>query len=120
MAQLVQVVLLQVHAAHGLGKADADGSSDPYCVMFWNNREAGQTSVIYDTLDPEWTSERFAFVLQDAEQLASGGATAGVVREEGAELRVEVYDHDDHGRGDFLGQVIFGQEQLDQLSMQLL
>lgn len=36
---------------------DLSGLSDPFCVVFWNDREVGRTAVRYGTRDPDWASD---------------------------------------------------------------
>jgi Ca2+-dependent lipid-binding protein len=94
----VPVLMLQVHRAEGLVKADLFGKSDPFCIIRWGGKEAARTKVIQKTLDPVWDSERFDVPMDpDAPD---------------QELSVEVWDMDLGGMGDFLGQVTLTKEQL--------
>lgn len=36
---------------------DLSGLSDPFCVVFWNDREVGRTAVRYGTRDPDWAGD---------------------------------------------------------------
>jgi Ca2+-dependent lipid-binding protein len=65
-------------------------TSDPYAIVFWNDREVGQTAVEKETLNPTWDAD---FVL-----------TIDPVDGEGT-LKIEVFDHDVGSGADFLGQV---------------
>jgi len=85
-------VILDIHAARGLAKADLFGKSDPFCIVKWNNKEVGRTPVIYKTLDPEWKNAHFNFV-------------TGLDPKSGS-LCIEVWDMDRLGVGDFLGQAL--------------
>jgi hypothetical protein len=55
------------------------GKSDPYAIVFWDERRVGQTKIIKNTLDPRWNGE---FDLQD------------MSTQPYTKLRIEVYDHD--------------------------
>ncbi|CAM9268105.1 unnamed protein product, partial [Discosporangium mesarthrocarpum] len=86
---------LRVHRANGLRKADRFGKSDPMCVIYWNGSEAGTTSTIRKTLDPEWNPDKEVFLLTMPRDKAL------------CELHVDIWDMDYGGalRGDFLGRV---------------
>lgn len=71
--------LIHVVRAEGLKQADVYDGSDPYAVVFWNDKEIGKTKVIEDSFNPEF-NEKFAVTVAQ-----------GVVNV----LRVEVYDYDD-------------------------
>ena len=43
--------------AKDLAKADTFGKSDPYCRIFWNNKEAGRTRHINNDLNPVWKNK---------------------------------------------------------------
>jgi Ca2+-dependent lipid-binding protein len=75
--------------AVGLRAADKK-TSDPYAIVYWNDREVGQTKVVEKTLDPIWESD---FELAIDPQIGEGT------------LRVEVFDHDVGSKSDFLGQI---------------
>jgi Ca2+-binding EF-hand superfamily protein len=97
------VLYLQIHKAHNLGEADANGLSDPYVIVFWDNgsgeKEVGETAVKKDDCNPIWTKEIFELTFLKKENFF-----------EGSTVRLEVYDHDDFGRGDFLGEYIWSYE----------
>lgn len=48
------ILHLQIVRASGLLKADYFGLSDPYCVVYFNDKEVGRTPIVPDNLDPEW------------------------------------------------------------------
>lgn len=45
---------VQIVRSTGLLKADYFGLSDPYCVVYFNDKEVGRTPIVPDNLDPEW------------------------------------------------------------------
>ena len=96
----MKTVEVQIHEAHSLASADARaggrgvGRSDPYCLIYWNDKKVGQTLIHEDTNDPVWEDETFRVRYPP-----------GLL---GSTLRLEVRDKDDEGIGDLLGQVIIG------------
>ena len=48
------ILHLQIVRGTGLLKADYFGLSDPYCVVYFNDKEVGRTPIVPDNLDPEW------------------------------------------------------------------
>ncbi|XP_064394544.1 uncharacterized protein LOC135341813 isoform X2 [Halichondria panicea] len=48
------VVYVYIHSAAGLLSADADGLSDPYCVVLANKRKVLTTHYVLDNLNPQW------------------------------------------------------------------
>ena len=98
------VLWLTIHSASGLGAADSSGASDPYVIVFFDNEELGETAVKLNTLNPVWNDETFVLVFPDFE--ASNGEEQDEFGSSEPDLRIEVYDHDDFGRGDFLGEIV--------------
>ena len=92
-----------VTAARGLAKADTFGKSDPYCILRWNNRLCGKTTVKKNTLEPVWQDERFKV------------RVPGSMTIEDCSLYVEVWDWDITGRGDFFGCIKIGGSDLKEL-----
>eukprot|EP00946_MAST-07B_sp_MAST-7B-sp1_P000986 g986.t1 len=88
---------LQIIRANGLRQADYFGLSDPYCVVYFDDKEVGRTPIIPDTLDPEWGGEDAKIEID----------TAGVDWTT-AVLRVDIWDSDFMVQNpltdDFLGQ----------------
>ena len=84
---------LKVEWARNLGKADSFGESDSFCKVFWNDKLIGKTKVISSNANPDWNE--FFFIMPPS-------------RGDPMELRVEVWDMDFSGEGDFLGQVTLG------------
>ena len=80
---------LVVMQAVGLRAADKK-TSDPYAIVYWQDREVGQTKVVEKTLDPIWES---GFELAVDPQIGQGT------------LRIEVFDYDVGSKSDFLGQI---------------
>jgi hypothetical protein len=91
---------LRVAGADGLKDADWLGKSDPYVVVFWNGKKAGQTEVCKKTLSPRWIGKAGEFTLVSEKGPIFAGS-----------LLLFVYDHD-LVEPDFLGQaeVRFGQD----------
>lgn len=52
--QVAGVLYIHVHSASGLSSGDADGLSDPYCVVLTNKIKVLTTHYILDTLEPKW------------------------------------------------------------------
>jgi len=116
------VLWLQVHSAKDLGAADSNGTSDPYAIIFWGGKEIAETKTEYGNLDPVWMNEVFDLVFPDTEEQNEFEGTEAehahhMAEEALNDLRVEVYDHDEFGRGDFLGEIcISGPELLSMIA----
>jgi hypothetical protein len=94
-------LLFQIHSASGLAKTDTFGGNDVYCVVRINGAEAARTTVVKDTLDPEWGQGRGeSFIVSLPVNLMK------------ADLRLELWDHDNIGADDFLGEVMISTAQL--------
>merc|ERR1711871_203242 len=78
---------LLVVRAQSLRNADKIGKSDPYAVVYFDNRRVGQTKTMRNTVDPRWDAE---FELLDVDKQSV--------------LKIMVYDHDFH-TDDFLGEM---------------
>eukprot|EP00948_MAST-09A_sp_MAST-9A-sp1_P001552 g1552.t1 len=90
--KLPKYMWVQIHSAENLQVADEIvGSSDPYANVYWRNKKIGMTKVEKRNLNPLWDS---FFRLEIPDSLV------------GTELKVEVFDMDIGGAGDFLGQII--------------
>ena len=63
---------------------------DPYCKVFWNGELVGSTEVLVDEPNPVWSS---TFELPGVDP-----------RDKMVMLRLEVWDHDQFSRDDFLGE----------------
>jgi hypothetical protein len=69
-----------------------EATSDPYCVVFWNDRQIGRTKVVLSTVEPQWNA---AFNLS---------ALVGAIHPDSENvLRVEVWEWDQLTGDDFLG-----------------
>jgi Ca2+-dependent lipid-binding protein len=84
--------------ARGLARADLLGSSDPFVIVRWNEKEMGRTETVPNSLNPKWDSEVFNL------NLPHGGAAVSLV--------LEVWDQDAGMKGDFLGQASLTGEEL--------
>ena len=99
-----EVCFLTLVGARGLGVADAaTGASDPTCIVYWNGERAYQSATQFATTDPEW-QETLMLRLPAAEETGRAGRPPPPPPHN--ELRVEVYDRDAGGTGDFLGRVV--------------
>jgi CRP-like cAMP-binding protein len=90
---------VEMKSASGLRASDAstleaDGLSDPYCVMFLDNHIVGKTPVHFKTLDPVWVT---------TVALAHSAMEELLVKHGDVNLRFEIYDFDGAGDPDFLG-----------------
>ena len=47
-SQTVRELTVEVLSAAGLANADKKGMSDPYCLVYWNEKRVGQTAVVTD------------------------------------------------------------------------
>ena len=87
-------VWIQLHGARELCIADdIVGSSDPYAELWWRNKRVGRTKVMKRNLNPIWDTF-LAIPIPDTLDWKV------------MEARIEVYDMDIGGRGDFLGQIV--------------
>jgi hypothetical protein len=69
-----------LEGAEHLKNADLLGRSDPYAKVWWNGELIGQTSVVDDTLDPQWPEPHNSFEV--------------MVPGRGGALRVAILDQD--------------------------
>eukprot|EP00937_MAST-01D_sp_MAST-1D-sp2_P000939 g939.t1 len=98
---LVELVL-RIDNAKELATGMTGDISDPHCVVFWNGRRVGQTSVIQNDPNPIWDDEQFTVMIPPTVSDCT--------------LRVEVrlgdpYDND--LGGELRGQVFFDGKQLE-------
>jgi len=88
-------LLLHLKCANGLRKADYFGLSDPYGVIYFNDKEVGRTEVIPDDLNPVWNCKL---------ELDTTGIDWTSVR-----LRIDIWDSDfmlqNPLTDDFLGRI---------------
>ena len=80
--------IIQLIGAVGLRRADTFGGADPYAVAFWNGEELGETAVERKTVSPTWNANFPILIGMD-----------------GGSLKVQIFDNDDDGDHDFLGEV---------------
>eukprot|EP01049_Picozoa_sp_SAG25_P000385 SAG25_NODE_13_length_24452_cov_18.893976_17_plen_1151_part_00 len=81
--------IVTVISAHDLINADVLDKSDPYCVLTWNGKQVGKTSVVDNTCFPRW-NESFTIALPESRE--------GL-------LKIELFDEDTFGKDDPLGTV---------------
>ncbi|RYH18425.1 hypothetical protein EON65_27255, partial [archaeon] len=81
---------LYIVSAKNLANADTFGKSDPFMKIYWNGVLLGQTSTIYETLNPFYY-EKYQLVIPSYVSLSH------------CELRLDVFDEDNYIGGDFLG-----------------
>lgn len=100
---------VEIMHAEGVKASDVNYSgadtSDAYCVIFLNDKIIGKTEVKPDTRDPVW---RYSVAMTRAEVKKWGD------KAETLEVRFEVYDHDNVGNPDFLGEVVTDLTELSQ------
>ncbi|CAM9535261.1 unnamed protein product [Ectocarpus sp. 12 AP-2014] len=94
-------VLVRVESARNVRAADTLGTSDPFVKVFVRNAEVHRTKVIPMTLSPVW-DETFFLSL---ETTGGGDTNAPGLNADGDGIRFEIWDHDLHGQGDYLGEV---------------
>jgi hypothetical protein len=92
-----EVIDLTIQEAHGLANADFMGKSDPVVIVFWNAQEVARTRCINDTLDPVWNEKFLLHIPVDRTEIT---------------LRLEVWDMDVAGMGDFLGEIHLGVDEI--------
>jgi hypothetical protein len=92
---------LTITAANDLGRADTFGSSDPFCIVYWNDKECGRTQTIMNSLNPRWDDERFVVDVP----------SSMTVRD--CELYIEVFDYNLTTRGVFLGAMTLTGDELE-------
>ena len=92
---------LTITAANDLGRADTFGSSDPFCIVYWNDKECGRTQTIMNSLNPRWDDERFVVDVPSSMTLRD------------CELYIEVFDYNLTTRGVFLGAMVLTGEALE-------
>ncbi|KAJ7292300.1 hypothetical protein O6H91_10G051900 [Diphasiastrum complanatum] len=91
LVEKMQYLFVRVVKAKGLAAKDANGSSDPYVKMKLGEGKPAQTTIIQNSLNPEW-NQTFAF---------------GKDKIQGPTLEITVWDKDKGNRDDFLGSVTF-------------
>jgi hypothetical protein len=90
---------INIISAQNLRNADGlFGKSDPYCEIFLNNKLITRSTTIQDTLNPMWKH-------YDTIDIAPSDLHRGKWKL--STLTVIVYDEDENGEPDFLGQVLF-------------
>jgi len=92
---------ISVMGAKGLQPADANGKSDPFCVVYISGKPhtKSQTRVIEKTLDPTWNEEfddKYGY-------------------EPGCSLVFEVYDYDRGSKPDLLGRAVLASEEFHRI-----
>lgn len=90
-----KMLVLQIMDCKELKAADIGvlkaGKSDPYCIVHWNQRLVGKTTVIQNSLEPFWEEEYFRLPMP----LDRSSCT----------LQIEVFDRDGAGDDSFLGRM---------------
>ena len=101
------MLTVDVIGASGLRNADGlFGKSDPYCEIFFNDKLITKTKTIDDTLAPEWKHNDTIEI--NPVELNNG-------KWKHSELVAIVWDEDDDGKPDFLGQVVYSKDDLIKL-----
>jgi len=76
--------------ARDLVAADSGGTSDPFVVVQVGGVQAVKTKVVKQTLCPHWNETLALRLLSDNNE----------------PLKLQVYDHDQFGANDFLGEIV--------------
>lgn len=79
--------MVVIDNAKNLSSSDYNGKSDPYVIIYVNNKEEGKTKVISNNLNPIWR-ETFELVLNLNDN-----------------IEFKIYDHDNLNKDDYLGSV---------------
>ena len=92
------VLELQVVSARGLAQADEgaigrNAKSDPYCLIYHNDKLHGKTYPVYNRHCPAWQKQHFQLPLSLGEERIDGRVT-GAASLETCVLRIEVRDWD--------------------------
>jgi len=105
-------IIVNIHKALDLSKADGFlGKSDPFCIVKWNEREVGRSSVVMANLNPTWDDEKFKMNLPDLNKLPDDVGGVMEVKSDieplsyTSKLEIEIWDMDAVGAGDFLGMI---------------
>ncbi|CAM9833331.1 unnamed protein product [Ectocarpus fasciculatus] len=101
-------VLVRVESARNVRAADTLGTSDPFVKVFFRNAEVHRTKVIPMTLSPVWDETFFL----SPETPGGGDANTRDLNADGDGIRFEMWDHDLHGQGDYLGEVCITSDSL--------
>ncbi|CAM9314056.1 unnamed protein product [Pylaiella littoralis] len=103
-------VLVHVESARAVRAADAMGTSDPYVKVIVGDAEVHRTKVVAMTLSPVWDETFFL----SPEARSRGAASAGPADPDSdtGGVRFEIWDHDFHGKGDYLGEVCLSSDEL--------
>lgn len=99
--ELSDFLQVEILSASGLAIADLIGTSDPYCVIFWQGEKLFQTKPVFRNLNPQW-NETFSI------PLCSEDATS-------CTLSLRLFDHD--GSSAFMNDDFLGQVTLDEKAM---
>lgn len=100
------ILLVTIHSARNLERADVLGKGDPYARVNYSRTATANTRVtrvIKDTLNPVW-EQTFALVLSPQVLAALNSTGAGQDGEKGESVCVEIYDSDTSSEDDFLGK----------------
>ncbi|CAN0188560.1 unnamed protein product [Scytosiphon promiscuus] len=105
----IAFILVRVESARNVRAADVMGTSDPFVKIIVGGIEVQRTKVIPMTLSPMW-DETFLISPQITAPIGDPNPSAGA--EGGDGVRLELWDHDLHGEGDYLGEVTLTNEKL--------
>eukprot|EP00903_Cladosiphon_okamuranus_P006046 g5963.t1 len=89
-------VLIHLESARNVRAADTMGTSDPYVKVFVGDMEVHRTKVIPMTLSPTWDETFFISPETRDRDEATNDCS----------VRFEIWDHDLHGGGDYLGAIL--------------
>eukprot|EP00937_MAST-01D_sp_MAST-1D-sp2_P001613 g1613.t1 len=105
---------LEVTSAQGLAQADEgegrNAKSDPYCLVYHNDRLVGKTRTVFNSHNPKWKKQHFKFPLRLLDDPVHGSASVAFDR---CALRVELRDWDGEGRA----AMLLGEAQLEGVAL---
>jgi hypothetical protein len=96
--ELSEYLQIEIISASDLAVADLIGTSDPYCVIYWQGEKLFQTKVMFRNLNPQW-NETFSIPLSP-EDMSSCSMSVHLFDSDGSSALVN---------DDFLGQVTLNQ-----------
>ena len=78
-------IRLYIRRCTHLGESDTFGASDPYVVVSLSGKICGKTTVVRNSLNPEWNNEYVDVVLPEDWRI-------------GVKIKVQVYDWDSNAQ----------------------
>jgi len=100
------ILLVTIHSAHELERADIKGKGDPYARVNWsrtNSANTRVTRVVMNDLNPIW-EQTFALIVSPQVLAALSSTGLGAKSGQGESVCVELFDSDAGSEDDFLGK----------------